>query len=126
MRRLLLLCMVVGVLSVYPALCVLAQTGKAEQTQISPERMARIRLLIATLGPDYGRGSCMPGISPAVEARDELVAIGKPATLLLCAVLKEKNAWRRIMAAEALAEIRDRRALKPLLYALQRDTSDTV
>src|SRR5262245_15555985 len=104
-KSLLLLSMIVTMLNIFSPTGVSAQTGKAEQAKITPELQARIRKLIATLGPDPTRGSCMPNPDlPTNQAKLELIAIGKPATLPLCAVLKEKDTWRRIMAVEALIE----------------------
>jgi HEAT repeat protein len=93
----------------------------------SPELQARVRKLVATLGPDPSRGTCMPNPSaPTNQAKEELIAIGKPATLPLCAVLIEKSQWRRLMAVEALTEIRDPRAFDTLLRTLQTDSSTVV
>ncbi len=104
-----------------------AQNYATQPEQASPELQFRIRTLIATLGPDPSRNTCMPQFGlPFNQAKEELIAIGKPATLPICAVLAEKDIWRRIMATEALIEIRDPRALKPLLRALQFDSSNTV
>jgi HEAT repeat protein len=126
-KSLLLLSMIVTALNAFPTAGVLAQAGKAEQAKVSPELQARIRQLIALFGPDPTRGTCMPNpYLPTNQAKLELIAIGKPATLPLCAVLEEKDKWRRIMAVEALREIRDRRAVRPLLQTLQRDTNDNV
>jgi HEAT repeat protein len=128
MRGFCQLCILLCVLSVYPTEGRPAWIAKNEQATVSPELQARIRKLIATLGPDPRRGIDIGDgtVSPTIEARDELVAIGKPAVLPLCEVLKAKDKWRRIMAVEALIEIRDRRAFKPLLQTLQRDASMDV
>ena len=116
----------IAILSLTPIAGVSAQTTKGEQATTSPELQARIRELISLLGPDLTRGTCMSNpYLPTNQAKLELITIGKPATLPLCEVLKEKEDWRRIMAVEALIEIRDRRALKPLLQALKYDTNAT-
>jgi HEAT repeat protein len=126
-RAFLCLSLLFSGLSAYPPANLSAQTAKVEQTKVAPELQARIRKLIATLGPDLSRGTCTANFNlPTNQAKEELIAIGKPATLALCAVLKEKDLWRRIMAAEALTEIHDRRAIKPLLQTLQRDPSGIV
>jgi hypothetical protein len=126
MKRGLLFFGILGILCV-PSIDTSAQTKAASSEKVSTEQQARIRKLIATLGPDPTRGTSMPNPDlPTNQAKEELIAIGKPATLPLCEVLNEKDLWRRIMAVEALTEIRDRRALKPLLRTLQRDSANTV
>src|SRR5688572_27392637 len=90
---------ILSVLSLNLPLRAPAQERSSKTEAVSPKLTARIRQLVATLGPDPTRGTCMPNpYLPTNEAKRELTAIGKPATLPLCAVLKEKDTWRRIMA----------------------------
>jgi HEAT repeat protein len=126
MKRGLLL---LGILAILPFVSrdSAAQTKTGTPENGSLELQARIRTLIAMFGPDPTRGTDVFNPSlPTNLAKEELIAIGKPATLPLCEVLKDKDVWRRLMAVEALMAIRDRRSVGPLILALQSDSSDVV
>jgi len=58
------------------------------------------------------------------EAADALVKIGTPTVEPLIAVLKDENLRARASAAKALGEIKDTRAVKPLINALKNECSD--
>mgnify|MGYP003881496055 CR=1 FL=1 len=57
--------------------------------------------------------------TPAEEAAEALVKIGKPAVEPLITALKDENRYVQTMAAEALGKIGDQRAVEPLITALK-------
>ncbi|MBU0599589.1 HEAT repeat domain-containing protein, partial [bacterium] len=70
-----------------------------------------IKPLILALKDEY--------LGVQMSAAGALVMIGTPAVEPLITTLKDKNSDVRMFAAEALGEIKDTRAVKPLLAALK-------
>jgi len=96
----------------------------------SPDAVAEIPYAIRLFSDGTPLAWWAPGCSdrpttPAGEASDWLVRVGRPAVVPLIRSLEIKDDEVRWLAARTLGEIRDRRAVGPLL-GLLRDRSDRV
>lgn len=107
------------------ALCsVLGQASAGATIPASAEERL-IKDLVAQAAGYSSRGDFVVH-TPADQACDSLVAIGKPAVPFLIGALKSPTGWLRVHAIEVLAKIKDPAAMDPILDVLRSDKDQQI